>query len=60
MSEDDINYDDKYKISIEQINSIADFYTSRKMIDVINGKMMISMDKKSCIEKDIRNIDTFI
>ena len=34
MSEDDINYDDKYKISIEQINSIADFYTSRKMIDM--------------------------
>lgn len=51
MSEDDINYDDKYKISIEQINSIADFYTSRKMIDVINGKMMISMDKKAALKK---------
>lgn len=51
MSEDDINYDDKYKISIEQINSIADFYTSRKMIDVINGKIMISMDKKAALKK---------
>lgn len=51
MSEDDINYDDKYKISIEQINSISDFYTSRKMIDVINGKIMISMDKKAALKK---------
>lgn len=51
MSEDDINYDDKYKISIEQINSIADFYTSRKMIDVMNGKIMISMDKKAALKK---------
>ena len=51
MSEDDINYDHKYKISIEQINSIADFYTSRKMIDVINGKIMISMDKKAALKK---------
>lgn len=51
MSEDDINYDDKYKISIEQINSIADFYTSRKMIDIMNGKIMISMDKKAALKK---------
>lgn len=51
MSEEDINYDDKYKISIEQINSIADFYTSRKMIDVINGKIVISVDKKAALKK---------
>lgn len=38
-------------ISSLSVELIADFYTSRKMIDVINGKIMISMDKKAALKK---------
>lgn len=47
----EVSYDDKYKVVIEQINNIADFYTGRKIIEVINDKIEISIDKIKALKK---------
>lgn len=51
QSEHEVTYTDKYKVIVEQINSIADFYTGRKIISVINDVLEISEDKKKALKK---------
>lgn len=51
QSEYEVTYTDKYKVIVEQINSIADFYTGRKIISVINNALEISEDKKKALKK---------
>ena len=46
-----VSYDNKYKVIIEQINNIADFYTGRKIIEVINDKIEITTDKRKALKK---------
>ena len=51
LSEAETIYNNKHKIIIEQINNIADFYTGRKIIDITNGTIKISTDKKMALKK---------
>lgn len=51
QSEYEVTYTDKYKVIVEQINSIADFYTGRNIISVINNVLEISEDKKKALKK---------
>lgn len=46
-----IIYTDKYKMLIEQINNIVDFYTGQKIIRIINNTIEIPEDKKKSLKK---------
>lgn len=51
QSESEVTYTGKYKVIVEQINSIADFYIGRRIISIKNDKIEIAEDKKEALRK---------